>query len=64
MCQKDRKKTDTLRLQTQLRLPTLNELKKEVKWDSIDLKKITQKDLIDWGKKNLFELRSDFPYST
>ena len=54
-CQKDRKKTDTLRLQTQLRLPTLNELKKEVKWDSIDLKKITQKDLIDWGKKNLFE---------
>jgi len=32
-CQKDRKKTDTLRLQTQLRMPTLSELKKEVKWD-------------------------------
>ena len=53
-CKKERRQSDTLRLQTKLELPTLAELKKEVKFDEIDLSSITQKDVIDWGKKNLF----------
>ena len=52
-CNKERRKLDTLRLQTKLQLPTLSELKKEIKFDEINLNDITKKDVIDWGKKNL-----------
>ena len=52
-CQKELKKLDTLRLQTKLELPTLAELKKEVKWDSIDLKELSYEDVIKWGKDNI-----------
>jgi hypothetical protein len=52
-CQKELRKLDTLRLQTKLALPTIKELKKEVKWESINLKEITYKDVITWGKDNV-----------
>ena len=52
-CQKELRKLDTLRLQTKLELPTLAELKKEVKWDSIDLKELSYEDVIKWGKDNI-----------
>jgi len=52
-CQKELKKLDTLRLQTKLELPTIAELKKEVKWDSIDLKELSYEDVVKWGKDNL-----------
>lgn len=52
-CQKELRKLDTLRLQTKLALPTIEELKKEVKWESINLKEITYKDVITWGKDNV-----------
>ena len=52
-CQKELKKLDTLRLQTKLELPTLAELKKEVKWDSINLKELSYEDVIKWGKDNI-----------
>jgi|TARA_R110002020_G_scaffold42892_1_gene125148 hypothetical protein len=53
-CQKQRRLNDTLRLQTKLQLPTIKELKDEIKFDEINLKDITTKDVVDWGKKNLF----------
>ncbi len=52
-CQKELRKLDTLRLQTKLELPTLAELKKEVKWDSINLKELSYDDVIKWGKDNI-----------
>ena len=52
-CQKELRKLDTLRLKTKLQLPTIAELKKEVKWESIDLTEITYKDVITWGKDNV-----------
>ncbi len=53
-CEKERKKADTLGLQTKLTIPTLAELKAEVKWDSINLKNITPESIAEWGKENIF----------
>ena len=53
-CERKRKKSDTLALQTKLTF-SLDEIRKEVKWDSINLRNITTDDVIKWGKKNLFE---------
>ena len=53
-CERKRKKSDTLALQTKLTF-SLDEIRKEVKWDSINLRDITTEDVIKWGKKNLFE---------
>ena len=53
-CERERKKSDTLALQTKLTF-SLDEIRKEVKWDSINLRDITTEDVIKWGKKNLFE---------
>jgi hypothetical protein len=53
-CERKRKKSDTLALQTKLTF-SLDEIRKEVKWDSINLRNITTEDVIKWGKKNLFE---------
>jgi len=52
-CQQEVRKADTLRLQTKLQLPTLSELKEEIKFDEINLNDITTEDVIDWSKKNL-----------
>ena len=53
-CERKRLRKDTTQLQTKLELPTVRELKKEINFDSLNLKDITQKDVIEWGKKNLF----------
>ena len=53
-CEKERKKADTLGLQTKLSIPTLAELKAEVKWDSINLKNVTPESIAKWGKENIF----------
>ena len=53
-CEKERKKLDTLALETKLSIPTIAELKNEVKWDSLDFSTITPESVIKWGKENIF----------
>ena len=53
-CERERKKTDTLGLQTKLTF-SLADIRKEVRWDSINLRDISTEDIIKWGKTNLFE---------
>lgn len=52
-CENKRAKADTNRLPTRYK-PSLAEFKQEINFDKINLKDVTQKDVFDWTKKNLF----------